>query len=1241
MPTQPLTIVFFSANASGFANLNRACQMIDKRLYKLNVYGCSAADVKQDKQVDSFLRQIRNAGNLVLLIRLHGGKASCPCFDKMVKAATGGSVYIDVQNPEDVELARICCTDFGTDAYQKITDYMRHDGEDNWYNLLKGLLGLPAEPPLPQPTEGLYHPDYGVISDLETYFDKSGTSIREVLSGTRPVIGVWFFPVRRADSDMAHIDSLVAEIERQGALPVCCFYRRSAGPGREVKDTKWIRDHYFCYNGRSVIHVLINLMHFSLSLIKPGEAHLVGELDIPVLHAMELFADYETWSNSTQGVTPLDVCVSFAQPEFDGYLLSVPVATREHEEQDAVNGALLPRLKPIPDRIAKVVRMARNWAALRVKANRDKKIAIIFHNYPPRNDMIGTAIGLDTFESVNDLLLRMEKEGYFLEKTDVDSSVLADQMVSGLTCDRRWLLPEAMSEKAVDKVASGEYTKWYDELPESNKNHMAGDWGESPGSLFVHGNRILINGVINGNIYLGVQPPRGHIEQMDKIHEPDLSPSYHYMYYYRWLRDVFKADAVVHVGTHGSLEWLPGKSAGMSRECYPDLAISEMPHIYPYIINIPSEGTQTKRRTFSCLIDHMIPVMTNAGLYDGLAELDTKILEYIQTREMNPSALPVVGRQIWQMVEAADLHRDLEIDRAGALSDPDGFINTVQGYLSELADTAISHGLHVLGRPPEGEGLVELVTQIVRIGNVRIPSLRETVARLWGYDIDVLMEKRGDVDTTGRYSTFSRALDAIHSACLEIVRTCIKGEKLPSRWQVAEIEEIVRFVTDDLLVRLDGTRNEMNALIAALEGRFVPPGGSGNPTRGQADILPTGRNFYSVDPEKMPTATAWEVGVAMAEKLIDRYQTDTGKPLETMGIVLWGSNEFRNYGEDIAQALYLMGVRPVWEPRNARIKGLEVIPISELNNPRVDITFRISGFFRDGLPNIVEMLDEAVMLVAALKESYQMNILRRNVLQEREELIQKGVSPDEAFREAGFRLFSCPPGTYGAGVSDAIHAKAWKTTDDLGEVFVNWGGYAYGKDVYGEDRRENFRKRLNKMQVVVKNEDNREHDLFSSDDFNSFFGGFIAAVNKEAGQQPMAFAGDSSDPDRVTYRTVAEEVKHIFRSRLLNPKWIKSMMDHGFKGAGDLSKTVDLAFAWDATSQVIDDWMYQAITEKYALDPEMQEWFRSVNPHALQNISERLLESIRRNMWSMDEKMQQDLETLYLEVEGDIEEFSE
>ncbi|MGD9124503.1 MAG: cobaltochelatase subunit CobN, partial [Desulfarculaceae bacterium] len=355
-------------------------------------------------------------------------------------------------------------------------------------------------------------------------------------------------------------------------------------------------------------------------------------------------------------------------------------------------------------------------------------------------------------------------------------------------------------------------------------------------------------------------------------------------------------------------------------------------------------------------------------------------------------------------------------------------------------------------------------------------------------------------------------------------------------------------------------------------------------------------------------------------------------------MVIWGSPTMRTQGEDIAEALYLMGLRPVWNQRNGRVEGLEVIPLHDLKFPRVDITFRTSGFFRDSFPNLMEMLDKGVHMVSTLKEPPDKNFLRRNVMREVKDLEKQGLTPEKAVREATFRVFSDPPGVYGAGVAAAIDAKAWETSDDLGDVWVTWGGYAYGEDVYGTDQRHGLRRRLKDINLVVKNEDSREYDLLSSDDFNAYFGGFVAAVKMASGIQPRAYSGDASDPDRVKNRSIQEEAKHVFRSRILNPKWIEGLMRHGYKGAGDLSRTVDNAFHWDATSQVIEDWMYEGLAQKYALDPEMQKWLREVNPYALQNVTERLLEAINREMWNADPETKQKLEELYLDIEGDIEE---
>jgi cobaltochelatase CobN len=663
----------------------------------------------------------------------------------------------------------------------------------------------------------------------------------------------------------------------------------------------------------------------------------------------------------------------------------------------------------------------------------------------------------------------------------------------------------------------------------------------------------------------------------------------------------------------------------------------ELPNIYPYIINNPSEGTQTKRRSYSCLIDHLIPVMTNAGIHEALQDVDLKVQEYLQVEAMNPKALPVARQQLWEMVHKANLDQDLQISRDQAMADFDGFMEKLHGYLSEVADTYIAHGLHTLGQAPQGEGLVELATQLLRLRIGDTPSLRESVASHWGLDYDQMLANRGAKCGHQKFATNAQAIEAVHEKCLDLVRRRINGQEIPGEEVSPQIEQVLDFLTAQVLPRLEKTSDEMESIVRSLAGEYIPPGGSGNPTRGQLDILPTGRNFFTVDPEKVPSRSAWETGVAMAEKLQERYQEETGGPVDTMGMVIWCINTMRNQGEDVAQALYMMGIEPVWDPNNGKVIGLEVMPLEKMENPRVDITFRTSGCFRDTFPNVAELLDRAVTMAAALQEPHGRNFLRRNVQREVEELAKQGLSPEDAFREASFRVFSCQPGTYGAGVCTAIDAKAWQTSDDLGEVYVNWGGFAYGQGVYGADKKDTFRRRLKDIKLIVKNEDSREYDLFSSDDFNSYFGGFIAAVKMESGVQPMAYAGDASDPDRVKYRSVQEEVKHIFRSRILNPKWIESMRAHGFKGAGDLSRNVDLAFHWDATSEVIDDWMYQELADRLAFNQAMQDWFKEVNPYALHNIAERLLEAINRDMWNTDPETRQKLEELFLETEGDIE----
>ena len=711
-------------------------QLITRHGPVLDLAVRSAEDLSDRNEADMFI-ELTGAADLLILL-LHGGRASCPVFDRLIEAATGARIYIHPEDEEELELSRLHSTDFGGDVFQETMLYMKYGGPDNWENLLKKLVknaggpDLPADPPKPRPCEGLYHPRFGAAGDLTAYFDLMGLDMEEIIRGVKPVIGLWFLQYYYLESNLETMDAIIREIEDRGGVPLACFYRRYPDPRLVRKNTFQVVEDFFQYKGKTIIDCLINTIMFSLALTRPGEAEALSRLDVPILQAMNLSVSRKFWRESAQGLSPMDVSLSAAQPEFDGILITVPMAARETGQKDKLTGASISKSLPIPERINKIVRLAFKWAGLRKKPNREKKAAIIFHNYPPRNDKIGCARGLDSFASVVDLLQRLKKEGYYLEKGIDSPQELADLLVGGLTNDSKWLPPEKMAEKAADTVGPEKCDALHRSLPPKNQAHQEKDWGRCPGELFVHEGQVLINGFIDGNIYLGVQPPRGRLEQPEKIHDPYLSPSHHYLIYYRWLRDVFQADAVLHIGKHGSLEWLPGKSAGLGPECYPDLAIMDLPNIYPYIINDPGEGTQAKRRSYCCLLDHLIPVMTNADKYEELAEVDKEILQYMETEAMNPKRAGLSQNKIWEAVEARNLHFDLETDRETAFRDFPAFLEKLHAYISEVADTAIDDGLHIFGRPPENERLVELAVQLVRIKNGDLPSLRETLAESCG-----------------------------------------------------------------------------------------------------------------------------------------------------------------------------------------------------------------------------------------------------------------------------------------------------------------------------------------------------------------------------------------------------------------------------------------------------------------------------------------------------------------------------
>ncbi|MSX06260.1 MAG: cobaltochelatase subunit CobN, partial [Actinobacteria bacterium] len=759
-------------------------------------------------------------------------------------------------------------------------------------------------------------------------------------------------------------------------------------------------------------------------------------------------------------------------------------------------------------------------------------------------------------------------------------------------------------------------------------------WGPAPGDLYVDRSadpdgEIVIAAMQFGNVVIMVQPPRGFGEKPVAIyHDPDLPPSHHYLAAYRWISAAledggFGADAMVHLGKHGNLEWLPGKTLGMSASCGTDAALGDLPLVYPFLVNDPGEGTQAKRRAHATLVDHLIPPMARAESYGDISRLEQLLDEHANISALDPAKLPAIRQQIWTLMTAAQMHKDLGLDERPDEEVFDDMLLHVDGWLCEIKDVQIRDGLHILGQEPVGDAEVELVLAMLRArqmwgGEQTVPGLREALG----------LSEDGDEERT--------RVDSIEAVAHGLV-----AAMQATQWNPAEAErvagehgdvvaEILRFAAAEVVPRLRGTSREIEQVLHALDGGFIAAGPSGSPLRGLINVLPTGRNFYSVDPKAVPSKLAWETGQAMAESLLARYRQDHGEWPKSVGLSVWGTSAMRTSGDDIAEVFALLGVSPVWDEASRRVTRLEVIDLDELGRPRIDVTVRISGFFRDAFPHVLALLDDAVRMVAALDEEPEQNYVRAHA---QADLAEHG---DE--RRSTTRIFGSKPGTYGAGLLQLIDSKTWRSDDDLAQVYTTWGGFAYGRGLDGVPASDDMRTAYKRIAVAAKNTDTREHDIADSDDYFQYHGGMVATVRALTGKSPEAYIGDSTRPESVRTRTLSEETARVFRARVVNPRWLEAMRRHGYKGAFEMAATVDYLFGYDATTDVVQDWMYEKLAETYVLDEQNQKFMQQSNPWALHGIAERLLEAAERKMWAEPDKQVLDgLRQVYLETEGELE----
>ncbi|MFB6522384.1 cobaltochelatase subunit CobN [Streptomyces sp. NPDC056401] len=963
------------------------------------------------------------------------------------------------------------------------------------------------------------------------------------------------------------------------------------------------------------------------------DAGALAALGVPILQALCLTGSRSAWEENDEGLSPLDAATQVAVPEFDGRLITVPFSFKELDEDG------LPAYVADAERAARVAGIAVRHARLRHIERRDKKIALVLSAYPTKHSRIGNAVGLDTPASAVELLRTLIAGGYdFGPVEDVPGLVSGDgdELIRALIeaggHDQDWLTEEQLARNPV-RIPAADYKRWFAELPADLRDSVNEHWGEAPGNMFVDRSAnpegdIVLAALRRGNLLILIQPPRGFGENPIAIyHDPDLPPSHHYLAAYRWIQaraedGGFGADAMIHLGKHGNLEWLPGKNAGLSASCAPDAALGDLPLIYPFLVNDPGEGTQAKRRVHATLVDHLVPPMARAESYGDIARLEQHLDEYAQISAMDPAKLPAIRAQIWTLIQAAKLDHDLGLEQRPDDDGFDDFLLHVDGWLCEIKDAQIRDGLHVLGGAPTGDARVNLVLAILRArqiwgGTTALPGLREALG---------LDESAATRTTADEAEETARALvQAMEHAnwAPEAVASVAAGHS-------AEVAAVLDFAAREVVPRLAGTTDEIAHVVSALDGAFVPAGPSGSPLRGLVNVLPTGRNFYSVDPKAVPSRLAWETGQALADSLLTRYRTDNGEWPASVGLSLWGTSAMRTSGDDVAEAMALLGVRPVWDEASRRVTGLEPIPLAELGRPRIDVTLRISGFFRDAFPHVIGLLDDAVRLAASLEEPAEDNFVRAHAQAD------LAVHGDE--RRATTRIFGSRPGTYGAGILQLIDSRDWRTDADLAEVYTVWGGYAYGRGLEGRAAREEMETAYKRITVAAKNTDTREHDIADSDDYFQYHGGMVATVRALRGTAPEAYIGDSTRPETVKTRTLVEETSRVFRARVVNPKWIEAMRRHGYKGAFELAATVDYLFGYDATTGVVADWMYDKLTETYVLDPENRAFLEEANPWALHGIAERLLEAESRGMWEKpDPQVLEALRQVYLDTEGNLE----
>ncbi|KIZ46875.1 MULTISPECIES: cobaltochelatase subunit CobN [Rhodopseudomonas] len=1022
---------------------------------------------------------------------------------------------------------------------------------------------------------------------------------------------VIFYRALVAGSDTAAIDALRSALDERGLNPVCLYVTSL----KDARSAAFLRAALAAYPP----DVIINATAFATATAS-DDAGVLAASGCPVLQVAQAAMSQEAWQASSRGLNPRDLAMHVVLPEVDGRLFAGVVAFKQRNDSDA---DFTPTLyHPLADRVDAVAELAWAWVRLRRLPPHKRRVAIVLANYPNRDGRLGNGVGLDTPQSLVDVLMAMRDAGYASGEAPGDAATLVRILQDGPT--------NALADRAarIGGVAwpVADYKIAFATLPENVRRAVEARWGNPADDPHVVDGSFRLGLHRFDHVLVGVQPARGYnIDPQSSFHDPDLVPPHHYLAFYLWIRRAFDAHAVVHLGKHGNLEWLPGKSAGLSQDCFPTAVLGPLPQLYPFIVNDPGEGVQAKRRTAAVIIDHLTPPMTRAELHGDLARLENLVDEYALATDLDPTRADAIAQDILSVARAQRLDADIHITRDTPTYEA---LRALDAHLCDLKEMQIRDGLHIFGSSPPVARCNDLLVSIARLPRSELAprdaSLHRALARDLGLgDFDPLTRDLVD-DYVGPCPVLLAGL--IDAAWRSVGDTVERIEALALRLVAGDVacdpawsqtRAVLDWINATLRPAVEACgAAEMRALLQGLDGQFVRPGPSGAPTRGRPDVLPTGRNFFAVDVRAVPTPSAWRIGKLAAERLVEAYWQEAGDWPRAIALSAWGTANMRTGGDDVAQALALIGARPVWEQTTGRVTGFAITSLSELRRPRIDVTFRVSGLFRDAFPTQMDIIGSAVRAIAELDEPHDANPIAANVRARARELEAGGIDPATARRQAAWRVFGSKPGAYGAGLQALIDEGGWDRRGDLAESYLAWGGYAYGAGDDGEAARDAFAARLTVTDLVAQTQDNREHDILDSDDYYQFIGGLAATVQSLRGTAPRIAHIDTSRPEAPLPRPLAHEISRVVRGRAANPKWIQGAMRHGYKGAFEIAATVDYLFGFAASTDAVGSHHFDQLFAAYLEDEQVRDFMRDANPAALAETAARFAEAIRRGLWT-------------------------